>query len=444
MTQALPGFARTAAAAALCLLGMLAAQAGRAGEAPVPAFPGAVGFGVETPGGRGGPVVRVTTLLDAGPGSLRAALEGRSDPRMVVFAVGGTIALEREIAVGGNVTVLGQTAPAPGVTLTGARLKVVGGDVILRGLRVRPGGALPGQALGQRDGISVGGPDSTVRRVVVAQNSISWATDENLATWNAVEDVTFARNIVAEALNEAGHPEGAHSMGMLVGPRSRRVSIVQNVFASNRWRNPQIRGLAEGEVVNNVVHNYGPGALSVGGGATRIDVVGNLFSAGPDTPDPFTRAPIHIAGKAPDGLYHVEGNLMPMVPDTVRGDGPDRLSAEPVAGRAALSAFSAYDLPGALTDRVGARLPAVDPIDRRILDDVLRGRGAVVDAPPADVGTAVAAAGQGADQGADRDGDLIPDAWELRIGSDPDRPDAGALAPTGYAFVEAYVDALDP
>jgi hypothetical protein len=54
------------------------------------AFPGAAGWAAQTPGGRGGAIVRVTNLNPAGPGSLRAALE-RHGPRIVVFEVGGVI-----------------------------------------------------------------------------------------------------------------------------------------------------------------------------------------------------------------------------------------------------------------------------------------------------------------------------------------------------------------
>jgi len=57
-----------------------------------PAFPGAVGWASETPGGRGGQIIRVTNLNADGPGSLKAAIETKG-PRIVVFEVAGQIDL---------------------------------------------------------------------------------------------------------------------------------------------------------------------------------------------------------------------------------------------------------------------------------------------------------------------------------------------------------------
>src|SRR5436190_8999519 len=90
------------------------AQAGAA----TPAFPGAQGWAAQTPGGRGGRIIRVTNLNASGAGSFRAALEARG-PRIVVFEVAGVIdmGLSTWTIDQPFLTIAGQTAPSPGITL---------------------------------------------------------------------------------------------------------------------------------------------------------------------------------------------------------------------------------------------------------------------------------------------------------------------------------------
>ena len=131
----------------LCLLGLLL-QAGPllaadtpapAATRPLPAFPGAEGFGAHTPGGRGGKVLIVDTLADSGTGSLRAACEAEG-PRIVVFQVAGTIALKKPITITHPyITIAGQSAPGEGVCLRGNTLGIATHDVVLRHLRSRLG-----------------------------------------------------------------------------------------------------------------------------------------------------------------------------------------------------------------------------------------------------------------------------------------------------------------
>lgn len=79
-----------------------------------PAFPGAVGWASETPGGRGGQIIRVTNLNADGPGSLKAAIEAKG-PRIVVFEVAGQIDLGKTSLqiTEPFLTIAGQTAPSP-------------------------------------------------------------------------------------------------------------------------------------------------------------------------------------------------------------------------------------------------------------------------------------------------------------------------------------------
>src|SRR5687768_15014879 len=82
----------------IVLMSASLAAGATAGAKILPAFPGAEGAGAASMGGRGGRVLIVTNLDDAGPGSLRAALE-ETGPRTVVFAVGGTIVLESALRI---------------------------------------------------------------------------------------------------------------------------------------------------------------------------------------------------------------------------------------------------------------------------------------------------------------------------------------------------------
>ena len=64
-----------AVAAALTGCSGMAAAASSPSAQAVPAFPGAMGWAAHTPGGRGGRIIRVTTLAATGPGSFVEALE---------------------------------------------------------------------------------------------------------------------------------------------------------------------------------------------------------------------------------------------------------------------------------------------------------------------------------------------------------------------------------
>src|SRR5689334_6751231 len=115
---------------------------------PLPAFPGATGYGSATPGGRGGRVIEVTNLNDSGAGSLRAALTA-SGPRVVVFRIGGTIKITSNLVISNPyITIAGQTAPGGGIAIIGGKgFWITTHDVIVRDVPFRRGPGSPGDNL---------------------------------------------------------------------------------------------------------------------------------------------------------------------------------------------------------------------------------------------------------------------------------------------------------
>ena len=119
------------------LTSMAAALMSAAALAQVPAFPGAEGHGRYVTGGRGGKVIHVTNLHDKGTGSFRAAVTGNSK-KIIVFDVAGVIPLASDLTIGANTTILGQTAPSPGITLRYYTVRPED-NCIIRFIRLRRG-----------------------------------------------------------------------------------------------------------------------------------------------------------------------------------------------------------------------------------------------------------------------------------------------------------------
>src|SRR5690348_1308087 len=141
-------------AAAVLTLGANSAKA-------LPVIPGAAGYGMDTPAGRGGKVMRVTNLNASGAGSLKACASDTSGPRVCIFDVSGTIRITQDLMIRyGNLTIAGQTAPSPGIMIRGAAIKIQANDVLIQHIRVRAGDDTNGPDPDNRDSLKVEGNDT--------------------------------------------------------------------------------------------------------------------------------------------------------------------------------------------------------------------------------------------------------------------------------------------
>jgi hypothetical protein len=320
-------------------------------------------------------------------------------------------------------------------------------DVIMRGMRFRVGDDAIGDAPETRDGIGINGPDragNPVRNVIIDHCSISWAIDENIGVARA-EDVTIQWSLISESLNESIHPKGSHGNALLLAEGGRRVSVHHNLLAHNSYRNPLIKGDTEVEFVNNLVYNWGHGAIvfedGTQSGPTKSVIMRNFFKPGPNSTtdtavriykNTDTRSEIFVAENA--GTDTVRADLPLLAASAPLLEPPVPVSSEPAARLEALV------LAGA-----GARSPARDSIDARVVREVRLGAGGFVNSPVEVGGWAALEAWEGGAAPADADGDGMPDSFEAARGLNPHDPaDGNERAPSGYTWVEEYINGLIP
>ena len=272
---------------------MAAALMSAAALAQAPAFPGAEGHGRYVTGGRGGKVIHVTNLNDKGTGSFRAAVTGNSK-KIIVFDVAGVIPLASDLTIGANTTILGQTAPSPGITLRYYTVRPED-NCIIRFIRLRRG---------QEKDIN-DGADATWQRnktgIIFDHCSFSWSIDE-VASFYDNNNFTMQWCTVAESLTNPGHSKGAHGYGglwggklasfhhnfvghlMNRGPRFNGARYGWTGYTSNKeydtykWENPV---QAENVDFRNCVMYNAQGTCYGGPGGGQINIVNNYYKAGP-------------------------------------------------------------------------------------------------------------------------------------------------------------------
>lgn len=438
------------------------------------AFPTAEGFGKEVTGGRGGKVRKVTNLNDAGPGSLRAAVEAK-DARIVVFDTSGTIKLESNLNIRNpNITIAGQTAPGDGITIRDYPVVVSTENVIIRYLRFRMGDDVGIEA------DPIGGFEQ--KDIIIDHCSVSWSTDECVSFYSN-ENFTMQWCIISESLRESAHDKGAHGYGGIFG--GQKATFHHNLLAHHDSRNPRFgeRGgtdLAKTSLVdyrNNVIYNWG-GNTAYGGEGMNINLVNNYYKPGPAS---RTQSKIYSIDKSVDpnepmydiwGKYFIDGNYFEGNSEVTEDNWSHGVYNQFHHSNGEVTDADKdtmrIDLPHEINDNVRTQTPQEaykdvlafagaslvrDAVDIRVLEEVKNGtfsaqgssgsnnsRNGIIDSPH-DVGGWPELKSSPALK--DSDGDGMPDEWEIANGLDPNKYDAnGRDLSKVYDNIEVYINSL--
>ncbi len=438
-------------------------------QAQTPAFPGAEGFGRFAQGARASAtrqVYIVRNLNDSGAGSFRDAV---SQPgRIVVFAVGGIIRLVTDISVAPNITIAGQTAPGDGIVIANKRVTFTSSNnTIARFLRLRLGAT--GNSGKDVSGLASGA------NIIFDHMSFTWAMDEVFSiNWDgkgtSPDNITVQNSIIGQGLHRENHSAG----GLIQTPDGGKVSLIKNLYISNKTRNPKVKGV--NEFVNNVVYNWGNGnrlgdnlnygwsgeGYIMGGssGVSEVNVINNYFVSGPLTPpseqSPFSRGTgsfnIYGSGNYFDHNKNgvLDGAEIPYdgSPSGYPGITADAFKTSPYPYPAANPTLTAAQAYQHIIDNVGATYPHRDELDAFLVDEV-QSKGVKgfyvyreTDLPLANGGLGNVF---GANAPTDTDSDGMPDAWEDANGLNKnDSSDAVTMSVSqpGYLNIEVYVNEL--
>lgn len=433
------------------------------------AFRDAEGYGRFATGGRGGIVVYVTNLNDAGPGSFRDAVTGNKGPRTVIFNVSGIITLDSKIFCDDYITLAGQTAPGKGICLRKSSL-AISDESICRFMRMRLGS---GEST---DGMGMPGADHSI----MDHCSVSWSIDEGCTSRNAL-NITVQKTLISEALNMANlhdDPNSRHGFAAVFGGDV--ATVHHNLLANNSGRNPRFDGGMDGngyykgrvDCFNNVVYNWN--AHSAYGEAHEVQFVNNYYKQGPATNKTkiFNADVNQRESNKGTESYYTSGNVLELKDKSFMCNGSDPRCCieyslygtmdfnweifvkEPFFPSYA-KIESAYDASKSVLSDVGATMPIFDDHDKRMIYETQTGTYKYMGSKtglPGVIDSETDAGGyedySGGTRAADFDTDLdgLPNWWEKLFGTNEnsasgDFSDSNADPDKdGYTALEDYLE----
>lgn len=394
------------------------------------AFPGAEGYGKYVTGGRGGEVCYVTRLDDCSdndlvPGTLRWALrhDNGGKPRTVLFNVSGTIYLTSKLKLQyPDVSILGQTAPGGGVTITGYNMYICRNNVIVRYLRFRAGD-VPSTSM---TGLDIENADN----VILDHCSMTWSMEECLTAYDT-DYTTVQWCIIGEGLYNSKNSKGARAYATQWG--GEHSTMHHTLITNSHSRAPRFNGVrsssktkgehdyqVDSEFANNVVFNWSQSGNQYGGeydkakvevadwcaddpGYDRVYLINNYYKPGPSTKNGAATARYWCSPSSPYGQWYLSGNKFEVDGKFSTKTGVwsaaelNKVNADNLYGAADGNASRGISLSGSLFNnyvmkalpyalsgmtyetadeaynnvvtKAGASLPRYDEVDRRLLDE---------------------------------------------------------------------------
>lgn len=295
------------------------------------AFDGAEGYGAQTRGafslmtGRPPELYIVnTTAWNDQPyitkqngtmvGNLKQALKlgTLSNPRplFVVFSVAGNIDMGTPainqaqtepyslMVKNSYMTIAGQTAPGGGICIKNGQIFFAGHDIIIRGLRFRPGvlNTLEAKTGAESSMIKLekGNIRYVPQNIIYDHCSFTWSNGTNVSLWSdydlpdGIKNMTIQWCIFGQGLNSSyysGWTRG-HSANLLTGYKSTNMSFHHNLFADSNRRNPEMNGGSYVRMENNIVFGWGERCLGLEGAESahperaypqKFDCINNTF-----------------------------------------------------------------------------------------------------------------------------------------------------------------------
>lgn len=438
------------------------------------AFPGAVGGGKYSTGGRGGEVYHVTNLNDSGEGSFRDAVS--KSGRIVVFDVSGTIELQSAVSCMSNVTIAGQTAPGgAGITLKNYKMAFGGDNIICRYISSRPG---PYKATKSGNDAWGGSKGSNS---IVDHCSIGWASDEQWGLYSYNSNYTVQYSVIGPSNSWGGHDKGIHGFAIMLG--NSNLTYDHNLIIHSVSRNfrGKVPGQGVADFTNNIIYDWG--YQTAYGTIGHLNYVNNTLKAGNSTTGGYNWVNVDSTTKPENFKIYCAGNRMINKDGSMNGITYNNWDGITVKSGIGITKDNLYTASPFTIDNNGENVSTAatcesaaasydhvinfagngiapnkrTAIDQQCASETKNGTGscsgtAAYDASVTDLNKYSIKCGVTYSYPSavltktitDNDNDGMDDKWELARGLDPTNPDdyAGDYCGQGYMNIEYYINDL--